>query len=220
MVAMLVAETDRGHLSPGHREGQDDPAAPAPGPDGPASTTAWPDGHPGGLDFSDIQALRQLPERFAAMDMQVLRLGARLDALEAHQTATDRALARAAAPTTDTPATKTAEASPSPVVPAADTQSSRGRGGYGIQLAALKNPARVAKFLEKHQLDPRQVRIEKAGINTILILGLFPDQAKADAAIDSLPPTLKRRKPMVRRFAPGQEPPRLATENQDDPSRP
>jgi hypothetical protein len=65
-----------------------------------------------GLTAEDIRALLQLPERVSELDLEVLRLGARLNALEAHQVAADRARALAPAPSTNPQANAASRAKP------------------------------------------------------------------------------------------------------------
>ena len=114
MAALLVAPSDR--LTPplDQQERQTGPIAPAEDPRG-------PDSRPGGPNDAAGQALRQLPERFAELDLAILRLDARLAALEAQQVTTDRARALPPGPS---PSPKSPpDPEPTAPPPAVDTQT-------------------------------------------------------------------------------------------------
>lgn len=204
------------------------PPMPAPGPGprpGPAPTTeALPPQTPppeqagdgpltllSGLTADDARALLQLPGRLSELDMEVLRLGARLNALETHQVATDRAraLAPTASPTPQAHPASGAKPTTPPLTP--NTQPRTDRTSYGIQIAALKGTDQVQKFIKENGLEPRQVRAVKTGNRVILIHGLFTDRVQAAASIPSLPLSLRRQSPIIHTFAPGEPLPPLTS---------
>jgi septal ring-binding cell division protein DamX len=148
--------------------------------------------------------------RLSELDLEVLRLGARLNALEAHQVAADRARALAPEPSTNPLANAASGAKPTAPPPTPNTQPRTDRPSYGIQLASLKNTDQVQQFIAEHAIDPRQVRVVQTGNRVLLIHGLFTDRGQSGATIPSLPQSLRRQGPIIHTFAPGEPPPPLA----------
>jgi hypothetical protein len=196
--------------------------APRPGPATPAVEAPHPQTRPpdqasngplallSGLSDDDARTLLQLPVRLSELDLEVLRLGARLNALEAHQVAADRARALAPAPSTNPLANAASGAKPTAPPPTPNTQPRTDRPSYGIQLASLKNTDQVQQFIAEHAIDPRQVRVVQTGNRVLLIHGLFTDRGQSGATIPSLPQSLRRQGPIIHTFAPGEPPPPLA----------
>ncbi|WP_295384889.1 SPOR domain-containing protein [uncultured Thiodictyon sp.] len=162
----------------------------------------------------DRRPAPERPERLAELEVQVLRLTARLDALETPQVAADRPPPHEEQQaTTDPPAPPPAPAlaQPVPDPPAAADQPSLEQVSYGIQIAAV--PRRdLRAFIAEHALDPQRIHIETTRAGVIIISGLFTDKAQAREALNALPANLKRLRPFVRTFAPGKQPPVIASE--------
>jgi septal ring-binding cell division protein DamX len=167
------------------------------------------------MTTDDVRALLQLPGRLSELDLEVLKLGARLEALEAQQVAADRARILAPIPSANPQTHATQGTKPVVPTPAGDTQPSTDRPGYGLQIATLKGTVQVQRFIEENSIDPRQLRIVQTGKRVLLIHGLYADRAQAGAAIANLPQALRRQGAIIHPFAPGKPPPTLAV---GDPS--
>jgi hypothetical protein len=160
---------------------------------------------------SNPQSAAEHPERLAELEVEILHLRARVDALERPRVAADRPPTRLPGTPTNPPPQPPATPAPTvkatPDLPAPDARPYSDQPSYGIQVGTVKNRADIPQFIAKYALDPQRVHIEGAGPGAILILGLFDEKAQARAALAGLPPNVHRLGPFIRTFAPGKQPP-------------
>lgn len=129
----------------------------------------------------------------------------------------DTAIVNSAAPTQPSPAKEEdGQEAPSPPTPsggsAVPTQRRQMRvlesKSYGIQLIALQNSHRIARFAEELALgnDAVYTRLpHKRGGWYVVLFQIFPTRKEAVSALQALPARLKSLDPIVSEFAAGQE---------------
>ncbi|SDW05403.1 SPOR domain-containing protein [Thiocapsa roseopersicina] len=71
---------------------------------------------------------------------------------------------------------------------------------YAVQLASLRDPAALRRFLETSPLAPSRLFVESTGSFDVVLLGFFRDAASAGQALEALPDSLRRARPRVRRL--------------------
>ncbi|WP_296701993.1 SPOR domain-containing protein [Thiocapsa sp. UBA6158] len=75
---------------------------------------------------------------------------------------------------------------------------------YAVQLASLRDPAELRRFLDRSPLAPSRLFVESTETFDVVLLGFFRDAAAAEQALEALPDSLRRARPRVRRIGANQ----------------
>jgi hypothetical protein len=71
---------------------------------------------------------------------------------------------------------------------------------YAVQLASLRDPAALRRFLGTSPLAPSRLFVESTGSFDVVLLGFFTEAAAAGQALEALPDSLRQARPRVRRL--------------------
>ncbi|NCA72620.1 MAG: hypothetical protein EOM91_21695 [Sphingobacteriia bacterium] len=71
---------------------------------------------------------------------------------------------------------------------------------YAVQLASLRDPAALRRFLDTSPLAPSRLFVESTETFDVILLGFFRDAAAAGHALEALPNSLRKARPRGRRL--------------------